>query len=600
MRLGRYVLQGRIGAGGMAEVFLARQEGPGGFARRVAIKFVHPDREDPELLRSLLDEAQVAANLKHPNIVQVIDLDRFGDGFYLVMEYLEGLPLDRLMRLARTREQRPGLDAVVDLGLQLLDALDCAHSARGETGAPLRVVHRDVKPSNVIVDGLGLAKLVDFGIARAESLERRTATGIGKGTPAYMAPEQLRGEAVGAATDLFAVGVVLTELVLERQLFTADNFMALITRRTEGLREEDRAELRERMPELEPVLTRALAEEPEERFEGAAAMVAALRELSAAPPRKAVHAWMTRVLGDDPAELFASASQSGSSPTRVADGAEPGPGVAPEAGGGTREVGSDWLRKEPEPDPEVPTTRPMARGTPGPTVLVPAPEGRLVAVGPRTRLVFGAGLLLLVAGLFVVLARPWQAEDERPGPVNPDQHLSVVVEVTPTPAEAAPTATPAPPTPSPTAAPSPRVTPSPTVAEARPTPQGERSSPGPQGGREFPRRPTPTPAPTPAPSPTPAPTVPLDASASGALSVGLMGIGGTVEVVGHGLRQAPTGEIRLPPGVHRVRLLDRHGDLLREVAIEVRSGEISRCVWKNASGALTRVADPRGAPCRVR
>jgi eukaryotic-like serine/threonine-protein kinase len=570
MRLGRYHLQGRIGAGGMAEVFLARQEGPAGFARRVAIKFVHPDRDDPELLRSLIDEAQVAAQLQHPNIVQVIDLDRFGDGFYLVMEYLEGLPLDRLMRLARTREQPPDLAAVVDLGLQLLDALACAHAARDETGAPLRVVHRDVKPSNVIVDGLGLAKLVDFGIARAESLERRTATGIGKGTPAYMAPEQLRGEQVGATTDLFAVGVVLVELVLGRQLFVADNFMALITRRTQGFTDDDRAELAAVQPELAAVVSRALAERPDERFEGAEAMAAALAELSSAPPRKAMHAWMTRVLGDDPAELFASAAQAGSTPTRVASMHE-----ADERGGGTRKVGSDWLHSsEEEPPAEVPATRAMLREPVGPTVRVSASEGQPVAVSPTTRLVLVVGLLLLVIGAFIVLARPWRSEPDRPGPAHPDQTLHVVVEVTPTPPE----------TPANTVAPSPSPTvPSPTAAPVV-TP-----SPVP-----------PAPTPTPEPAPTPSQLASAETVATGALSVGLLGIGGTVEVAGHGARPSPTGEIRLPPGVHQVRLLDRHGDLLKAVSIEVRSGETSRCAWKNSGGALTRIADPEGAPCRVR
>ena len=566
MRLGRYLLQGRIGSGGMAEVFLARQEGPAGFARRVAIKFVHPDRDEPELLRSLIDEARVAAQLQHPNIVQVIDLDRFGHGFYLVMEYLEGLPLDRLMRLARTREQPPDLAAVVDLGTQLLDALACAHSSRDETGAPLRVVHRDVKPSNVIVDGLGLAKLVDFGIARAESLERRTATGIGKGTPAYMAPEQLRGEPVGAATDLFAVGVVLAELVLGRQLFVADNFLALITRRTQGFTEQDLAQLNGLLPELAPIVSRALADEPAERFGDADEMANALRELCAAPPRKALHAWMARVLGDDPAELLAGASRSGSNATRVASQ------DAADAGSGTRAVGSDWLRQD-DDGAELSPTRPSPRDPVGPTVPMPATRGAPPPDGPKTRLVLALGLLLLVIGVFVVLARPWRQELDRPGPANPDQLLEVVVEVTPTPV--APTATPASPAPSaapmssPAATPTPRTTPSPT-----------------------PNRSTPAPSPTPAAS--------TDSSATGALSVGLMGIGGTVEVVGHGSRPSPTGEIRLPPGVHQVRLLDRHGGLLKAVSIEVRSGETSRCAWRNAAGTLTRVPDPQGAPCRTR
>ncbi len=142
-RLGRYLLLERIGAGGMAEVFLARQEGPAGFVRRVAIKFVRPSDDEAEALQSLIDEARVAAQLQHPNIVQIIELDRFEDGFYLVMEFVSGWPLDKLLRLSRTAEEPADLDAIADLGTQLLDGLGYAHGARGEDGAPLRVVHRD-------------------------------------------------------------------------------------------------------------------------------------------------------------------------------------------------------------------------------------------------------------------------------------------------------------------------------------------------------------------------------------------------------------------------------------------------------------------------
>jgi eukaryotic-like serine/threonine-protein kinase len=578
MRIGRYHLQGRIGAGGMAEVFLARQEGPAGFTRRVAIKFVHPDREDPELLRSLIDEARVSALLQHPGIVQVIELDSFGDGFYLVMEYLEGLPLDRLVRLSRSKEQAAGLPAIVDLGSQLLDALAYAHGALGEGGTPLRVVHRDVKPSNVIVDGLGLAKLVDFGIARAEPFERRTATGIGKGTPAYMAPEQLRGEAVGGTTDLYAVGVVLTELALGRQLFTADNFMALITRRTQGFTEQDRADLAAVHPELVPVLERALAEPPEERWPDAAAMAEALRELAPDRPRRPLVAWMTRVLGDDPAALFATAASAGATPTRIASAGERL--VAPDERGGTRVVGQKWMDEGSAADGR--TGGVGDDGGVGPTRLVPRePAGGLVE---RGRLAAMAGLLVFLGAVAVVLWRPWAEPADDRAPRNPDQHLQVTVEVTPTPA---------PSTPEPEATPA---STTPTTVNDDPTPDpSPRSTPD-----AVATLPTPAPTVTATPAPTPSPTPDAAATARGALAVSLLPSGGTVEVEGHGRRPSPTGEMRLPPGTHAVRLFDGHGGLLGSVSVEVRSGETSRCAWIQSEGGLSLVPDPEGDPCRLR
>ncbi len=580
-RLGRYVLLDRIGAGGMAEVFLARQEGPAGFARRVAIKFVRPSGDEAEALQSLIDEARVAAQLQHPNVVQVIELDRYEDGFYLVMEFVQGWPLDDLLKLARANDRPADLEATVDLGLQLLDALGYAHDARAEDGSALRVVHRDVKPSNVIVDGRGLAKVVDFGIASAESIERRTATGIGKGTPGYMAPEQLHGRPAGPAADLFAVGVVLHEVATGQRLFTADNFMALITRRTEGYREEDSAVLTASMPTLAPVVARALAAEPDDRYGSAAEMAAELREVAAPSPRTALTAWMTRVLGDDPVEILVSASLGGGGPTHVP--------VVP-----TAAVDGNWIESADAGD--VPATRLVTPrpGASGGHADATAEDADTVAddslVTTRRWKHAGPVPVVLIIGLWALMGWVvWMIWPEAPPPAEADAVTpSATPETTPEPTPEGEA------TPAPAGGATPEATPAPVPApeEATPKPDAE-ATPAPaaaSAGEATPED---------AAEPTPSEVAAADV-APGSLSVALIGFGGTVEVDGYGSRAAPTGEMRVAAGVRTVRLLSREGGLLETVRVEVRSGEVSRCAWRMQDGQLVAYPDPGGAPCRLR
>lgn len=439
--LGRHRLIERIAAGGMAEVFLARQEGPEGFRRRVAIKVVHPDQDDAETLRALIDEARLAAQLSHPNVVQVIELGELGDSFFLVMEFLDGWPVDALIRLARDADQPVPLGAVVDLGQQLLDALAYAHEAKDDADRPMEVVHRDIKPSNLIVDGRGLLKVVDFGIARAASIERRTQTGIGKGTPAYMAPEQLFGEEIGPAADLYATGVLLFELATRRRLFDADSLMGLVGRRQQGYRDEDEAILLEHAPELAPVVRRALLREPDDRFPDAASMGDALAEVAQVRPRRAVRAWLDQLVG------------AGTDRFRPLDSDElPAPIEATAA--------ADWTPAPAEP----PLAATRLQNTPDVTVQDDEPEPTSTRRLPW--------LLLPVAAVLLFAWRPQQEPPPTPSP---------------TPAARA-TPTPSTPTPAPVAtpAPTPRAVVPKTPAPATPAPS------------------TPTPAPAPTPSPTPA------------------------------------------------------------------------------------------------
>jgi serine/threonine-protein kinase len=210
--LGRYRIERRLGIGGMAEVHLAWQIGPGGFERRVALKQPLPHiTEDPTLLAAFLDEARLASSMQHPCIAAILEIGRDGNSYFMAMEYIDGLSLRALLRAFKHEAvPLPRALAVMD---SLLRALEAAHRATDAHGAPLRLVHRDVTPANVMVSTDGDIKLVDFGIALAASRLQITRAGTVKGTAAYMSPEQRAGRDVDHRSDVFGAGLLLYELL---------------------------------------------------------------------------------------------------------------------------------------------------------------------------------------------------------------------------------------------------------------------------------------------------------------------------------------------------------------------------------------------------
>lgn len=546
-RVGRYRLIERIGAGGMAEVFAARGEGAEGFSRLVAIKVVHADVDDEEHLLSLIDEARVASWLRHPGIVRVHELDRHGDGLYMVMELLDGWSLDQLLRRAASRGVRADRDAVADLAEQVLDALVYAHGARTEDGRPLELVHRDIKPANLMVDPQGHVDLVDFGIARVSNIERRTATGVGKGTPAYMSPEQLHGRPVDARSDLFALGCVLFELGTGQRLFQADSFAGLILRRQQGFGPDDLRRLEEAAPLLAPLVARAVAQDPDDRWPDASAMRDGLHAVVPRPRRGALRDWVAEALGGDPDALRRRVG--GEHPT-----------VAPE------------LAPTVAPTAAVPATRTQVSPTGSGTEAIDATRLVPPTVGPKRGR--WAALLLGAAALGGGL---WFASR----PPDAPQSVEPVVQIEPdTPEE-------------------------PAVASGieEPEPAGPpEPTPVPVVDPPKERMPEPTPAPKPIPEPTPAPVAdptPLAAeSARGTLHVTVRGGSAEVQVPGVGSWQTP-GKRRLPPGVHPVTLLDKEGGVLGSFRVRVGSGARSTCVWERTPSGLSLVPSAFGDPCEL-
>jgi serine/threonine-protein kinase len=218
--VGRYVLHAAIARGGMASVHLARLLGAQGFSRIVAAKRLHPQfADDAEFLAMFLDEARIASKVNHPNVVPVLDVVHAGTEVILVQEYVHGVPLDKLLRAARERGRGVPVPTgvVAAIGADVLAGLHAAHEARDELGTSLEIVHRDVSPQNVLVGVDGIARVLDFGVAKSTINTHVTRPGTLKGKLAYFAPEQLRGEAT-RRVDLYAAGVMFWEALAGRRL----------------------------------------------------------------------------------------------------------------------------------------------------------------------------------------------------------------------------------------------------------------------------------------------------------------------------------------------------------------------------------------------
>ncbi len=276
IRFGRYVLQRQIAVGGMAEIFLAKQQGPGRFERSVIIKRILPHlARDPKFVGMFLDEAALAAQLSHPHIAQLFDFGEEQGHYYLALELVRGPDLASIVDACRRLGQPPPTELSVRMVSQMLEALQYAHNAVDEHGQPLRIVHRDVSPQNALVSRAGGVKVIDFGIAKAASAVQKTDAGVVKGKFSYMAPEQLRGEPLDGRCDEYAAGLVLYELLTLQPGLPGEGpgaIAAALEARIVPV-EQVRPDL---PPALVDVLGRALRPRRDDRFPNCAAMASAL------------------------------------------------------------------------------------------------------------------------------------------------------------------------------------------------------------------------------------------------------------------------------------------------------------------------------------
>ncbi|MCC7541239.1 MAG: serine/threonine protein kinase [Deltaproteobacteria bacterium] len=229
LRFGEYEVVARLRAGGMATLYLGRRRGAAGFARPVAIKVVHPHlATDPQFVRMFVDEGLLSARINHPNVVHVEELGESEGAYFLVMEYVPGASLSQLLRALGERERRMTPAVATWIAMQVADGLHAAHETRGDDGQSLGVVHRDVSPQNVLIAESGHVKLIDFGIAKASLRGTKTSTGSLRGKIRYMAPEQAHGRSIDRRADVYALGIVLWEMLTTRRLFHADNDLLLL------------------------------------------------------------------------------------------------------------------------------------------------------------------------------------------------------------------------------------------------------------------------------------------------------------------------------------------------------------------------------------
>jgi serine/threonine protein kinase len=301
---GRYLLYPAIARGGMATVHTARLVGAEGFTRLVAAKRLHPQfTDDPEFVTMFHDEACIASRIHHPNVVPVLDVVVSGNELILVQEYVHGVPLSQLMKVAQQAERPIAIDIAVAVLSGILAGLHGAHEVKDESGSPLEIVHRDVSPANVMISVEGVPRLLDFGIAKARTSTHHTREGVFKGKLAYMAPEQLRMEPIDRTVDIYATGVLAWELLVNRRVYDGRHELAFVTAVMNGEVPSITAALAEQrhriddarwkeLEALEHVISRAMAIEADERYATAEEMMRALHDVRISATSMAVAAWV--------------------------------------------------------------------------------------------------------------------------------------------------------------------------------------------------------------------------------------------------------------------------------------------------------------------
>lgn len=303
-RLGKYELIARIGKGGMAQVYLARQRGPANFEKVVVVKTIHPHlAAKKSFIDMLLDEARIAALLKHPCVVDIYDLGVDGDTYFIAMEYLSGEPLLSVLRAGRVSKKPLDIKSTCRIISDVADGLHAAHELTDNAGHHMELVHRDVTPGNIVVLYNGQVKIVDFGIAKARGrLASETDARKLKGKLGYVAPEQVRGQAADRRADIFALGVVMWEALTYRRLFRGTKpgtVLAAIVKEPLRPPSSVRPDV---PPEVDAICMRALARDPDERYATAQEMYAEIEAFlagaGASLQRKTIGTYMSEVFAE--------------------------------------------------------------------------------------------------------------------------------------------------------------------------------------------------------------------------------------------------------------------------------------------------------------
>jgi serine/threonine protein kinase len=325
-QVGRYAIFDQIAAGGMASVHLARLAGLEGFSRVVAVKRMHRHLlENKEFKAMFLDEARLAARIRHPNVVPILDVIAIGDELLIVMEYVHGVSVHALMRLsvkAKANMPRPVAFAILT---NTLHGLHAAHEARDEQGELLGLVHRDVSPQNVLVGVDGVARMLDFGVARALREKQDTDPNVLKGKHSYLAPELIEGGAATRQSDVFSAATLFWELLAGRKLFGGPTEQDRLTAILKGNYESPKKYARDLPPEIERIALRGIAPNPANRYASALEMAIDLETHAAPATARVVGEWVSRLAAEELARHVALIHQIETSSPHIVDISVPPP-----------------------------------------------------------------------------------------------------------------------------------------------------------------------------------------------------------------------------------------------------------------------------------
>jgi eukaryotic-like serine/threonine-protein kinase len=421
--LGRYALGEEIARGGLATVHLGLLLGESGFSRTIALKRLLPGfARDQEFIDAFLDEAKLAARIRHPNVVPTLDVLAQEGELFVVMEYVHGESLAGLIRAAAERGETIPLPVVSAIFADALAGLHAVHEVKDERGAPLNVIHRDVSPQNVLVGVDGVARVLDFGIAKAAGRAQITRDGQVKGKLGYLSPEQLRQNA-GRGSDIYAAGVCLWEALTMQRLFSGDNESAVLARIMAGIAPPPSKHVPELPPELDAVVVRALRRQPGQRFATAREMARALEAAVPSALPSEVGAWVEHLVGPTlagRADHIAALETEGAA---MRD--QP-------AASGTRPITTPSMADDSLPDApaSAPQIAPQIAPVLAPVSPEPAPRAALEAPRRRAWLVW-AGLVAAFVAAFVA-GFAWS--------VRPSSRGSAAADVAPPAGAPAPTA----------------------------------------------------------------------------------------------------------------------------------------------------------------
>jgi serine/threonine-protein kinase len=540
--LGRYRLIAPLAQGGMAELFLARHEGPGGFEKDVVIKRVHPHlARDPRFAAMFLDEARLAARLSHPNIVNITDLGEANGTYFLCMERLEGEDLNAILHAYGSRERTIPASIAAVITSAACDGLHFAHTLTDAKGEGLGLVHRDVSPSNIFITHQGAVKVLDFGIAKARGRAIQTESGELKGKVIYMSPEQARGEELDARSDIFALGIVLYEMLTGVRPFQRDDLMISLAAVAHGHAEPPKKLRPDLPPQLSAIVARAMHPNRDKRFHTAQEMRQALDQYltscTTGPAAALLQRFMAELREDEKSTPSSTPAQS----QRTVNNLEPAPSDA---------------APEPSPRPEDPS--PAARH--------PKPRRSRFAVGATAAGLASVGLLLWVG------RTPSPAEQQPQVLVHPSL---------PPPLPEPPTVKPAAPAVSSPENTEPARDPKP--AEPRAPTEARAPAEAPRPANEKPEAPAPETASiaTPeaeAPRPTPAPPVrparkPAVAAARGLLTVQCAPQWCQVSIDGQDKGYSPLLNVPLQPGPHRISALNPRTKAVQQRTVMVTANQ---------------------------